>query len=349
MKKLLVLALFSFFAYQSIAQSTSCAQTLRLARSTYEQGRLHELEGILAGCLKEGFTTEEKVEAYKLLTQAYIYLEEPKKADEAMLRVLESDHFFQINPEIDPAEFVALYKTFRTDPVYSLGLRGGLSLTFPSVSTDYYIASESKGTGKYAMGIAFQAGLFFEKKIMKKILISPEVMLASRRFSESSLLFANDSTTQTGGKIQSIYKQLWLDVNGIVQYEVKRNKTNTFIAYVGFGPGVSLSLSQKNQLTSTGLSNSTVSGPDIDVKSSFKTVFYSVVATGGIKYRIGSIYVLAELRYQQGLTNAVKPSSRTNLEASLDYSAQYNNFKLGTLTGSIGVSYPVFKPIKLRK
>lgn len=349
MKKLLVLVLFSFLAYQSIAQSTSCAQTLRLARSTYEQGRLHELEGILAACLKTGFTAEEKVEAYKLLTQAYIYLEEPAKADEAMLHVLESDHFFQINTEIDPAEFVALYKTFRTDPVYSLGLKGGLSLIFPSVSRDYYIASEAKGTGKYSMGIAFQAGLFFEKKVMKKFVLAPEVMIASRRFSESSLLFMNDSTTSTGGKNESIYKQSWLDINGIVQYEVRRNKTNTFIAYVGLGPGVSLSLSQKNQLTSTGLSNSTVSGPDIDVKSSFKTVFYSVVATGGIKYRIGSIYVLAELRYQQGLTNVVKPGNRTNLEASLDYSAQYNNFKLGTITGSIGVSYPVFRPVKLRK
>jgi Outer membrane protein beta-barrel domain len=348
MKKFLILILFTGLAYQSWAQSTSPAQTLRLATSTYEQGRLHELEGILGNL--ENFTTEQKVAAYKLLTQAYIYLEEPQKADETMLKLLDTDHYFQINPEIDPAEFVALYRTFRTEPVYALGLKFGPSLVIPSVITDYYTASESPGTGEYSPGIAFQAGLFFEKKIFKRIILSPEVMLASRRFSEEYLLFSSDSIpTNIGGKTESIYKQTWLDINLIAQYEISRNASNTFITYAGIGPGVSLSLSQKNQITTTGLSNSTVSGADIDVKDSFRTAFYSVAVTGGFKYRIGAIYVHAELRYQQGFTNIVNEDTRTNLEATLDYSSQINDFTLGTLTGAIGVSYPFFKPIKIRK
>src|SRR5688500_5368778 len=57
------------------AQST-CAQTLRLAQSIYDQGRLHELPQLLDNCLKENqFNDEEKVNAYKLLTLTYIYLE----------------------------------------------------------------------------------------------------------------------------------------------------------------------------------------------------------------------------------------------------------------------------------
>ena len=91
MKKLYILILFSVVAFQSWAQSSSPAQTLRLATSTYEQGRLHELKGILGNLT--GFTIEQRVAAYKLLTQAYIYLEEPKRADTAMLNLLETDHY----------------------------------------------------------------------------------------------------------------------------------------------------------------------------------------------------------------------------------------------------------------
>jgi len=353
MKKLLFLISFIVVTSTAWAQSTSCAQTLRLATSTYEQGRLHELEGILAGCLKEGFTTEQKVAAYKLLTQAYIYLEEPKKADETMLKLLETDHYFRINPEIDPAEFVALYKTFRTEPIYTIGLKFGPSMIFPFVTEDYYTSNESKGTGEYAPGIAFQAGAFFETKVTKKIILAPELLLASRRFSESSLLFSKDSvaegTEPIGGTIESAFKQTWLDLNVLAKYELTKNASGTFVSYAGIGPGISFSLSQKDQITTTGLSNSTVSGADVDIKESINPVYYSVVLMGGFKYRIGSIYVHAEINYHQGLTNIVNEDSRTNLESALDYGVQYNNLKLGTLTGAIGVSYPFFKPIKIRK
>ena len=75
-------------AQQQQKNNTTCAQTLRLARSVYENGRLHELEGLLEGCVKaDQWTTQERVDAYKLLTLAYIYMEEPEKADAMMLSI----------------------------------------------------------------------------------------------------------------------------------------------------------------------------------------------------------------------------------------------------------------------
>jgi hypothetical protein len=54
-------------------KTTTCAQTLRLARSVYENGRLHELPDLMKDCLgKTEWTTQERVDAYKLLTLAYI-------------------------------------------------------------------------------------------------------------------------------------------------------------------------------------------------------------------------------------------------------------------------------------
>lgn len=348
MKRLLLLLALAGTYFQSQGQATSCAQTLRLARSTYEQGRLHELESILGPCLSSGFTTEEQVEAYKLLTLTYIYLEEPKKADETMRKVLETDHFFQINPEIDPAEFVALYKTFRTEPVYSLGAKFGPALILPSVLTNYYTASDAAGSGEYSPGIGIQAGVTFEMKVFKKFSIAPELMFAPRQFSKENSLFSTDSLGSVGGQTEAVYKQTWIDLNAVVQYEIGRNKDGTFITYAGLGPAVSLSLKQNLQLNTTGLSGSAVSGADVNVKDSFEQFFYSITALIGAKLRIGGIYVHGELRYQHGLSNVVNADSRTNLEVTLDYAAQHNDVRLNTITGALGVSMPIFKPAKLK-
>ena len=119
MRKILPLILISSIAFYHATGQSTCTQTLRTARSTYDQGRLQELPSLLDGCLKNGFTQQEKVEAYKLLSLAYIYLEESAKADEAMLNLLRTDHYFEINTSTDPAEFIALYRTFRTRPIYT--------------------------------------------------------------------------------------------------------------------------------------------------------------------------------------------------------------------------------------
>ncbi len=344
MKKLYILILFSVVAYQSWAQSSSPAQTLRLATSTYEQGRLHELEGIL-GSLTD-FTVEQKVAAYKLLTQAYIYLEEPKKADEAMLKLLETDHYFEVNKDIDPAEFVALYNTFRTKPVYSIGVKLGLGTVAPLVMTDYYAASGSEGTGKFSPGVTFLGGLFFEKRIYKKIIASPELLFASRTFKSESKLFISDITGLSDGSIISNYKQNWIDLNAMFQYEFGERTFKTFITA---GPGISYNIKSVKQTVTTGLSKSSVSGPDIDIKDSTSPLLYSISVGAGFKLRIGSIIVHGEARYMQGLNNIINKNARTNIENVLDYGDQLNDLSISSLTANLGVSLPIFKPAKKTK
>jgi len=113
MRRLYLSIIFSVFGL-SVGYSqtaTNCTQTIRQIRLTYEQGRLHELPDLAKGCLRNGFTKEEKREAYRYLTLAYIYLEEPDSADINMLKLLETDHFYQVNQTIDPAEFIRYIKS----------------------------------------------------------------------------------------------------------------------------------------------------------------------------------------------------------------------------------------------
>ncbi len=343
MKKLYTLILLTVVAYQTWGQSSSPAQTLRLATSTYEQGRLHELEKILSNLTD--FTVEQKVAAYKLLTQAYIYLEEPKKADEAMLKLLETSHYFEVNKDIDPAEFVALYNTFRTNAVYSIGMKLGLGTVAPLVMTDYYTASGSEGTGKFSPGASFLGGLFFEKKIYRNFVASPELLFAARKFKSQSKLFTRDITGISDGSIISTYKQNWIDLNAMVQYVF--GKSSTFKTFITAGPGISYNIKSMKQTVTTGLSESSISGPDIDIKDSTSPLLYSVSVGAGFKLRIGSIIVHGEARFIQGLNNIIDKNARTNIENVLDYGDQLNDLGVSSLTGNLGVSLPIFKPAKL--
>jgi hypothetical protein len=175
MRKVLLLFLVASFCHQiSVRAQSTCAQTLRLAQSVYEQGRLQELEGLLAGCLENGFTDEEKVNAYKLLTLTYIYLEEPEKADRTMLSLLQTNNEFAPNDAVDPAEFVALYHTFRTWPIYRVGLKLGSIAAQPSVITADYV---NDGISEYNYGYGFKAAVAFEIPLLgnqNKFAVNPE-------------------------------------------------------------------------------------------------------------------------------------------------------------------------------
>jgi hypothetical protein len=347
MKKILLVIALTGIGFGAWAQTSSCAQTLRLAQSIYDQGRLHELEDIVnKGILAADCDKQTKVSLHKLLTLAYIYLEEPAKADAEMLKLLSTDHYFEINESVDPAEFVALYETFRRDPVYSIGLKLGGGLTFPLLISDYYTTSGSEGTGKYSPGLGFMGGFSFEKKIKKQWILAPEILLASRTFSSESKLFFNDLTQQAEGSIVSTYNQTWIDLNPMVQYVFG---SGTFKTYLTAGPGISYNIGSTKQTVTTGLSNSSVSGPDTDLKSSTNSFLFSLSAGAGIKYRIGDIIVQAEIRYQQALNNTFNVDSRTNIENVTDYGDQLNDVILTSLFGTLGVSYPIFKPEKLKK
>jgi hypothetical protein len=355
LKKVLTLSGCLLLAvYGAFAQTTSCSQTLRLARSTYDQGRLHELPKLLENCLKGGFTKEDQVTAYRLLTLSYIYLEEPEQADESMRLLLETDNYFAPNEAVDPAEFVALYRTFRTTPIFGMGFKVGPNVTFPTVTNNYYVGNTASGTGKYKQKIGIQLGFLFEKdffansksSFLRKTTFSPEILYTTRSFTYGAEgIFLNDSVAaKSVAKIANTYKQSWLDLNLILQYKVKNHKLNP---YVGIGPGFSYLLAADNQQSFVLEAGSTVSGPDVNLKKSFNNIVYSVIGVAGGKIRVGSFYITGEIRFQYGLSNVINPKKRTNNENVFDYASQLNDFKQSNAALNFGIMYPFFKPKKL--
>src|SRR5688572_11347741 len=225
MKRFLLLILISGVLSCSVLAQSTCTQTLRTARSTYDQGRLHELPVLLDGCIKSGFTQQERVEAYKLLTLAYIYLEEPKKADEAMLNLLRTDHYFEINEATDPAEFVALYKTFRTNPIYRLGGKIGVNASQPNVVE---AVEANEGTSEYKYRISVQFHIAADIPLTNTLTFCPELGLMQRSFKYENVLNQQDTTFTT----TAIEKQTWLSLPLTLQYTFPKIR---FKPYIGIG------------------------------------------------------------------------------------------------------------------
>ncbi len=343
----LLLLFFGLIFQRANAQNTSCAQTLRLATSTYEQGRLHELPGLLESCLKSGFTQQERVTAYKLLTLSYIYLEEPEKADENMLKLLQTDHYFEINPAVDPAEFVALYKTFRTKPIYRIGGRAGAIATQPNVTQSQ---RSNLGDARYTRGYGFTAGLSFEIPFKGRLTFNPELVFSLQTFN-----YKNTSTQISGNPsiegeftTNASHTLNYVSIPLLLQYDLinpeSKKPIHPFVS-LGIAPNYLFSASAIPDRKLTG--NQPLESKSYDTKSNYEKIDLNILAALGLKYRFGGGYIQAEVRYRYGLFNTSDPSlSYKTSEMNWNYHYTDGIFKLNSLQFTLGYAHNVFNPKK---
>ena len=135
-----IILIFLFVALSSVAQD-QCAVALNEAEDRYETGRLYEIPELLNACLESGFTKEQKITAYRLLTLTYLYLNYYEEADKSYLELLKLSPEYDINDELDPMEIINHHDKFTTKPIYYLTLgKFGLNVSYANVLTDYSIS-----------------------------------------------------------------------------------------------------------------------------------------------------------------------------------------------------------------
>ncbi len=351
MKRILPLLVIIFSVGIVKAQISSCAQTLRLAQSTYEQGRLHELPSLLEACLKntgaDGFTKDNRVRAYTLLTLAYIYLEEPEKADEAMLNLLRTDPYFKPNPDVDPAEFIGLYNTFRTRPVYRVGVKFGVNTTQPNVSSFNPI---SDGSAKYAYKIGIGGGFVAEVPINDKLTASAELLFLQKKFTNTSTSLLGDTTysTSTGTESQS-----WLSLPLMIQYQLvdkKKIDKKKILPFVEGGISTDLLLSSTTQGAQKRVENQSIDVKSFTLTAQRQKINVSAMLGAGFKTRIAGGYLVVNARYSYGiLKNNTKATLYSNQNLLFDYKIVDGIFSLNSLYFNVGYVQNFFNPKKLKR
>lgn len=342
MKRLLPITLVSllFCSYHSSAQLTSCAQTLRLAQSIYEQGRLHEVTAILQNCLNTGFNQQEKVAAYKLLTLTALYLEEPEKANEAMLNLLRTDHYFEINESTDPAEFIALYKTFRTTPIYRIGGKIGVNASQPNV-TESVNANEGKSEYQYKIGI--QVHVAAEIPLRKNLTLNPELGFVQRNFQYNNEVIFADTTFLTEG----LENQTWISLPVSLQYEFKKIK---FKPYISAGIETNFLLNDNLTLTRSRKGYALIEEKTFSMEDQRQNITLQGLVSAGMRIPLGGGYVITEIRFSYGITEVNTKDTAFSGDANLPFTYGYADsvFKVNSLSVTAGYVYNIFNPKKLK-
>jgi hypothetical protein len=340
-----LLVIVAMATHFSIYAQTNCAQTLRLAQSVYDQGRLHELPPLLETCLHNGFTQQEKVSAYKLLALTYIYLEEPQKADEAMLALLRTDHEFQVNNAVDPAEFVALYNTFRTNPIYRLGGRVGTIVSQPTVINAEYA---NEGTSQYKYKFGLTASIVGEIPLtgfLNDLTFNPELSFKINSFSGENR-DAADTLVTTVNETQS-----WIALPLLLQYNIfqpaDQAKRKLRMLYVAAGVSPEYLISARQKLESLRKTNSPVDERSVEIGNQRNAFNLGAVVAAGYKRKFGKGYLTAELRYQFGLMPLLEKSDQyENQTIVLDYKWVDAIYRMNSASFSLGYVLNQYNPKK---
>lgn len=355
MRKLLFLAIILLSSFSAFAQTP--AQTLRLARATYEQGRLHEIPTQLnEGVISKMNNKQDKVEAYKILCLSYIYLEEPEKADESMLNILRTDPYFEINEAVDPAEFVALYKTFRTLPILRIGGKLGVDAARPNVK-ETTTAGDLEGDSNYKALIGINFGLSVDKPISERLNIHAELLYSQKRFGLTQTFSRfngdPDSDENFQNETEAIETQTWLSLPLAVQYKPFGNKSKfneKFNPYVAAGVTVDYLLNAKISGEQLRDGQSSVQEKSFEFTASRNSMNISVMAAVGIKLRAAGGYIVTEIRYLHGLTQlSSKESAFQNPEITWELTYADPVFKISSLGISAGYIQNIFNPKKLKR
>lgn len=345
MKRFLLASLLFSVMQQGYAQLTSCAQTLRLAQSTYEQGRLHEVPALLQHCLsnanEKDFSKANKVAAYKLLTLSYLYLEEPEKANEAMLNLLRTDHYFSVNPSTDPAEFIALYNTFRTKPIYRIGGKIGINATMPNVVK---AIEANDGNSKYEYKLGIQVYASAEIPLMENLDLNPELGLIQRNFGYTNTVSFPDTTFET----TATEKQTWISLPVSLQYQFKKIRFRPYVS-VGLQADYLLGATLDGSRTRKGYQF--IEEKSFEMKMQRQKLNLSAIASAGAHFALGGGYVITEVRFMYGLTKVNSAGAGFTIDSNLPFAYGYADsiYKLNSLSVTAGYVYNIFNPKKLTK
>jgi hypothetical protein len=326
------------------AQEQSCSFVLKEAQKQYNLGQVEKIPGMIAGCLDNGFSRQERQDAYKLLILCYLSDDEQEKADSSMLAFLKRYPEYEIIPT-DTREFTYLFNSYRTLPIISIGLVGGFSRPqfFVTESNSTFDLNSNARTYEPS-GLSYQGGLKINTYLSDKYELELDVL-----FSQVSFL-TTDVFTFQGKEIQkteAIETQTRLRFPLSVQYALYPFGKNLLYARAGLIPSVALGDKLDPTRTYTSSVHNPVTGSAVDISAMRKKFDLSVLLGTGVKYKIPHGYLFAEIQYHPGITGQL---NRKGLYAFPELQDRFyflsDNFRINKLVFNIGYSYSFYKPTK---
>ena len=352
-KLYIYLSLLTFFLLGNLnlGFSQGCIEILRTARAVYDEGRLHELPTLLESCLKKGFNNEEKTEAYRLLILSYIYQDQPALADQAMLSLLRTNPLYNIDPDTDPNELINLYKTFRTGPIYRIGLKFSGNYSLVNILKTYSTSNGRTANGDYKSNISVGGSVFIEKDfIQKRLALRAEASFSLYKMTYLGQAFAKDEAPDLFTTVyEDVEVQSWAGLGILGKYSFLRNSNIGKKIHPGFILGASAQylLSSKSSNTTDIDGGESASGADLDFLETGirEKINLSAIAGIGVAFPSGKSAFTIELTYQYGLENITDKNNSPEL--NFRYGRAMSDLSINTVNLAVAYMLNKYSPKKL--
>jgi hypothetical protein len=333
-----LVGLFILLGAFPVLQAQDCTDKLQYAKQLSDSGKIEEIPSLLEGCLLNGFTNSQKIEAYRLLIQSYLF-DENREAARKQMDLFLKDFPEYSEQEGDPVEFVKLLKTYRIEPIWDYGFSVGSNVSQILVNKQFSTQSLNTVHSSYSSeGVGVDLNLRASRYFSKHLRLSASLGYSLQHFSRK----------ETGVEVLT-YKERdhWINIPVEVQYIPLTGKISP---YVFAGAEVGWLLSAKSDIARHNLTSASV--VDLSQKSADVSAFrQSVNAWGyaglGVQYkRNGTIWFL-QAGYNYQLLPFVNDKMRYSDNERLFY-YQYidDDFRVNRISFSVGYAKLIYRNTK---
>jgi outer membrane protein with beta-barrel domain len=352
-------ALIAQEAVQEVEEKSDCVIKLEQAQAKFDQGRIQDVEPLIAKCLEgKEFNKAEKTQALKLLTLTYLFLEEPELAEANMLRLLETSHEFTVNQAIDPSEFINLYNKYRTEPLYSIGLLvGGVAATPIVTQLNSTRDLNNNVRQKYTPLVGIRVGANGEYKLFDKVYVNAGLNLTTIKFQKNHENFKPVITNTDGsptkiGEFEGVETQTSIELPILIQYHILKAGIITFFGAAGVAPQYTIAASYPGETITYAIDGSAdVTSTNVSLDNDRNKFNLSAVAVAGFKLKVFEGFFTAQLRYSHNIFQNAKGKyalTPNNPNLLWDLTESYDGFRLHDVGISVGYTLHFYKPKKLR-
>jgi len=340
MKRLLLIATIAILGLSALQAQNTCGDQLKVAQRRFDDGLLEDIPQLLATCMKSGFTDEEKTNAYKLLIQTYLFSENQDKADEVMLQFLKEFPSYAIANN-DPKEFVNLYSTYRTEPIFKIEFKGNGQLSIPLIIEPNGVGDLKSKTATYKPTVGFGLELNYIDHLYKDFDFSVGASFIFSRLNYSSTPL--DFISLTG-----IYTNIYVGVPFTVRYNFKFKGFNLFARF-GVEPvylvSSNINLTRKDNIPSR---PDPISGTE-DLTSLHRKLDIRPTIAFGPTFKLwkGQLKVALELKFAT-ISQLPKENKYKNQVLFEKYKFVEDNMLFSQSNLSIAYILPIYKPKKIR-
>ncbi|MBN1598112.1 MAG: hypothetical protein JW894_07445 [Bacteroidales bacterium] len=322
--------------------------TLREAKSLYEEGLIEEIPHLLSGCMESGFTRAQRIEAYKLIILAYLFDDDQFQAEKTMDEFLKKFPEYEVMPN-DPVEFVYLLESYKTASVYSFNFMFGPVFSNQRITEHYSLMGVNKNKMSDQIGTGFQVGTGMSRNIWKALYVNIEGYYTWHSYGsteEGIITFRN-----TEGEFATITvkeKLNKIDVPLSLTYKFDLGKLNYFLSIGGMASFVQSAILEPER--SQPAINESIPGGERDIKQHRQEICYSAVAGMGLEYKIPRGFIVLDIRHHMGLNNMVITDERYSsprLQSGFFYLD--DDFSLDYLSINIGYHFSIYQSKKDRR